>query len=77
MEDASIVLLEALPLGHHTGQQFGVRGEGANGGQQPAVSWKDSRTAHSPVCAPESKRRMGTGGGSPRESSSPSPNTLD
>ena len=38
MEDAGVVLLEALPLGHHAGQQFGVRGEGANGGQQPAVS---------------------------------------
>jgi hypothetical protein len=37
MEDASVVFLEALTLRYHTVQQFGARGEGANGSQQPAV----------------------------------------
>ena len=41
VEDASIVFLEALPLGHHAVQQLGACGKGANGSQQPAVPWKD------------------------------------
>lgn len=41
MEYASIVLLEALLLGYHAVQQFGARGKGADGSQQPAVPWKD------------------------------------
>lgn len=41
MEDASIVLPEALLPGYHAVQQFGACGEGADGSQQPAVPWKD------------------------------------
>lgn len=43
MEYASIVLLEALPLGYHAVQQFGAGGKGADGSQQPAVPWKDKQ----------------------------------
>lgn len=50
MEDASIVFLEALPLGHHAVQQFGARGKGADGSQQPAVPWKDRQEL--PLSAP-------------------------
>lgn len=39
VEDASVVLLEALPVGHHTVQEFLVESEGADGSQQPAVTW--------------------------------------
>lgn len=43
VEDASIVLLEALISGHHTVQQFGAGGKGANGSQEPAVPLKAGR----------------------------------
>lgn len=40
VKDASIVLLEALSMGHHTVQELLVEREGANGSQQPAVAWR-------------------------------------
>lgn len=39
VEDAGVVLLEALPVGHHAVQELLVEREGADGSQQPAVAW--------------------------------------
>lgn len=39
VKDASIILLEALSMGHHAVQELLVEREGADGSQQPAVTW--------------------------------------
>lgn len=39
VKDASIVLLEALSMGHYAVQELLIECEGANGSQQPAVAW--------------------------------------
>lgn len=44
VEDASVVLLEALPMRHHTVQELLVESKGANGSQQPAITWRRRRS---------------------------------
>lgn len=38
VEDAAVRLAEALAVRNHTVQQTLIQGQGANGGQQPAVT---------------------------------------
>lgn len=53
MENACIVLLEALVPGNHSVKQLFTQGEGGNGCQKPTVTCKESEETLTVLITPE------------------------